>query len=290
MNTSSIARTKRLIHLLIFGFVAMGGCIAPSQAMNSDTTLLICNDCQNLYQFELIALQDAQARVQPGFYMVVSSSDARTAYVRVTGTPMTWCDIADCWYYLDNPYADAVTESGASVTSLQELEAIDQKVFNVSRKDRIPPLEMDPEYASSIIGSEDAFVQGALGQAFINHDPVINPNNIQVGQTILCVFSDGTKALFIRVSTTSSVQYVWTQIAWNSEGKLIDRQGNLIVNPNTSGTGTGQGSVSGIGYSFIDNSSGFDYRYGVEVLPNCAFKITIIFRGRETSTIVYTPC
>lgn len=187
-------------------------------------------------------------------YTVLSTTTSRTAYVQVTGQiTYHFRQIPDVTYSTISatPVDSSGNSIGAETESQQEsfYTALDGNLWGVSRSE---PLEVDcPDaYATSFIGSIDEEIGPAIDQALLAKG--INwATDLPNGTIVLVKFSDGTTAVFIKVSSASTDHWVWGLSAHDKNGNPINRQGQLLTNPNTSGTGGGNGDTNSGGFNFL---------------------------------------
>lgn len=125
--------------------------------------------------------------------------------------------------------------------SQEDLEKIDETLFANARAKPLPPVNLSETYASSFINSIDEEVIPGISQAILAKG--INPASLPVGTIVLVVFPDGTKATFVKVNASGSVQWEWAGRAWNAEGKPITRNGALKTGGVTGASGDGQVNV-----------------------------------------------
>lgn len=228
----------------------------------------------------LAAAADNQAWEINTTYVVVSTSTPLSSYVKVTGhykgsEEPIWVVGAS------TPIDSSGNSLAANTESANEsyFASLDQVLFGANRS-APQTVTVSTDYASSFINSLEEEVVPGIGNALIQLG--VNPATISVGTLITVKFSDGTTAQYIKISSTSSYQWPWTGIAHNSSGLLINRDGSLVVNPNT--IGNGSGSFSAPGYNNLDwfylNAPGL-----------CQFGGTISFEDGETLTSFgFGPC
>lgn len=267
---------------LIMG-VLLGGSIS-AHALNGDIWIAPCENCSAMTDFGNLALQDAQTAVRTGLYLVTSRNYPKTGYVRVTGSPGWVCDQwGECEYKLRNAYAQLIDESGTAVAVPADLDRIDEAIHATSRAQRVPPLPIRPDDVDSFIGSMDEFVTRAINQALLVAG--INNGYLPVDTKVIAVFADGTKAEF-RKQCQCTDMWVWTGKAWNSSGRMINRDGSLRSEQNTSGLGGGTA-----GTQFIAAGTGSDVRYHFTGDMRCRVSTRIDINGVEVSYyFTYLPC
>ena len=138
------------------------------------------------------------------------------------------------------------TEDGAALssdapTAQAQMSVVDVGLFGFTRgpsSPKVATVQMPSDYAGSFINSNDEYDSPGIGKALILLG--IDPSEFPVGAKLLVTYQDGSKAVFVKVSSTGSYQWTWDGIhAWDANGHPIDRSGNQIANNNTSGSGTG---------------------------------------------------
>lgn len=113
----------------------------------------------------------------------------------------------------------------------------------------------------------------------------INWNTLPVGALVLVEFPDKTKAVFVKTNGSITDHWAWAGMAWDADGKPINRQGVQIVNPNSSGSGAGAANYS---RTPTPSSSVF---YTVGWAPRCTSMTTISIDSSVVSTVfTLVPC
>jgi hypothetical protein len=105
------------------------------------------------------------------------------------------------------------------------MSVVDVGLFGFTRgpsSPKVATVQMPPDYDSSLIGSIDELDSPGIGQALIHLG--VNPSAFPVGAKLLVTYQDGTNAVFVKVSNTSSYQWAWDRIhAWNANGQPVCR-------------------------------------------------------------------
>jgi hypothetical protein len=206
-------------------------------ALNGFSYVVPCASCLTTSDFVNSAVSAASDDVQVGTFTVSSQSYSRTAYVTVSGTISTWCSLEhECSKALRNIAAVAIDANGNLISSDAELSQIDAAIFGTDRKSPAKSIQLDPSYQTSFINSVDEELTGGISQGL--SDLGINVGALPIGTVVTVKFQDGTQALFAKTCQCTDMWH-WTGIAYNKAGQRIDRQGNVIGNPNTSGGGGG---------------------------------------------------
>src|SRR5207237_8014892 len=104
---------------------------------------------------------------------------------------------------------------------------------------------------------------------------VIDQASIPLGAVITGKFHDGTTAQYVKQSDFATYQWIWNGVANDKNGHRIYRNGTLVGNSNTSGTGEGHVNVPGFG-------SGSSWGFGLGAVPTCTFIPTITVSGERT--------
>jgi hypothetical protein len=252
-------------------------------ALNGPSVVLSCNSCKTTADFTNAAAGAAVANQSRGAYYVVSLFQASSAFVQVAGH-FYMNNGEETWVLVSATPIDAGGNSlaGNSESANESYFAsLDQVLFGANRSQ--PTTVNEPsDYAGSFINSDESEVVPGIGYALIHMD--IDPAVFPAGTLITVKFSDGTTAQYIKASAGATYQWTWTGIAHNAKGQLIDRSGNLILNPNT--TGTGAGSFSGPGFG-----AGSGVNFQLIDLGICQFGGTVSFEdGEELTSIGFGPC
>jgi hypothetical protein len=254
---------------------------SPAHALNGGTRVISCA-CQTTADFNTAARADNSLWQGNLTYSVVSTSKAETALMQVAGE---WVGTKEPIWRVTA--ATPIDSSGNSLAGNSEsanesyFAAFDQVLFGANRS--APQMVNEPaDYAGSFINSLDEEVVPGISNALIQMG--VNPATIAVGTLITVKFADGTTAQYIKASSTSSYQWTWTGVAHNSAGKLIHRDGSLVVNPNTAGNGSGSFGAPGFG------PGAPDYFHLTD--PGlCQYGGTISFDdGEELTSFSFGPC
>lgn len=246
-----------------------------------------CLGCKLSTDFVSAATANAKGLGQPGTYIAVSSTNAETAFVQITGTTvsvkgpdgpeLTLTDITST--LIDgsgNPLAAGSSES----TLESDFNNFDQVSFGTNRAGSIGYVTVPDDYQSSFINSDLTDTAGQI-PGWINNQ--YHTTQIPVGTVVTLVYTDGTKAQFIKISASGSIQFEWNQLAWkmvNGLPVLIHLDGSPVTNSNTSGTGAGSATATPVSGNFA--------MYG-EALCVTSTSVTWggVYQGSETH---YVPC
>jgi hypothetical protein len=276
----SFGRSLELLSLLLTtSFSALAG----------DIRMIECATCSAPIDFQNAAISDSYYNPGNLTYIVVSESAPRTAYVHVSGY----------WMWDPFTYQNWWTPSGATMvnndggllstdpsTASAQLEVIDVNFFAAARDNspKVFQISMPVEYADSFIGSDDALDSPGIGYALLAKG--INPATLQVGTVILVTYADGSKAAFVRTPGLSTLLFIWNGLnAWDSQGRPVNRNGTLLLNPNSTGNASGSASISDISYA---NESTM---WVVVGSPLCAASSTLHIGGVLAGTWSgYVPC
>jgi hypothetical protein len=106
--------------------------------------------------------------------------------------------------------------------------------------------------------------------------------------SIAVTFKNGDVAVYQHIQGQDIHSWKWGGKAWNALHQPIDRNGNVIGNPNTSGTGGGGGS-GGVAPGFV---------WGFSLYSDCVFDVsesvpaTGGVSGSEVTIVTdnYVPC
>jgi len=254
--------------------IASIGC-SSAYGLNQFSYVSSCSTCQTTADFVTAAKATARGVESSGVYQIVSTAAPESAYIQITGSTVRGPS-GETRFVVST--AVPIDSNGNSLAASSEsanesfYATLDQVAFGANRS--APQTVNEPaEYAGSFINSTEEEVVPGIGAALIQKG--INPGSIQNGTIITVKFSDGTTAQYVKVSSTSSYQWTWTGIAHNKDGKLMNRDGSLVANPNTSGGGGGAFSSPGFGPAVTDffflSSAGL-----------CSFGGTIEFGTGET--------
>lgn len=261
----------------------------PALALNGSTVSLSCPSCYSSGDFITSALTQAYSLSQPGLYVVVSQTYARTGFIQVTGE-VPACGKA-CGEGLLNASGAALGQDGGPLGSDAELNNIDVGVFGLDRTfpmyvTAVPGCGAEQsDCGDSLASSTDTGVGIMIGIALAAQG--IDVNNLPQVLSIAVTFQNGDVAVYQHVSGGGPYGWIWGQKAWNSNHQPIDRNGNVIVNPNSSGSGSGSGSGATQGPlgSLV---------YGFSMYSDCVFNTseTITVNGGViiVSDKSYAPC
>jgi hypothetical protein len=244
--TSSYAITHLKLCSIAFGALAWlyfsSGNLA--HAYNGYTYVNVCS-CATTTDFTNAAYNTATSHHQIGVntFTLVSTTTPRSAYIQITGSVI----------YLDGVFvwqpgaAIPVDSTGASIASETESEkeafygSLDQTLFNTSRD--TPIFSTSSQYfPGSFINSTDTQVSADIDN-FLESMGI----GVGVGSTFTAVFADGTSAEFTAQPTGTNPPWKWNGVAHNKQKQPINRNGTVIKNPNTSGTGGGSLTAPGFG-------------------------------------------
>jgi hypothetical protein len=182
---------------------------------------------------------------QAGTYISVSSTNAETAFVQITGTPV-WVTGPGGGkeLRLTNITATLIDGSGNSLagTSESTLEAdfntLDQISFGTNRSVAMGYVFASADYPTAINADFDDIAGHIPSWLDAQYGIQIVPANT----TVTVVFPDQSSATFRK-----NVTWTWTGNAWNAQHQQIYQNGKLKNNPNTGGNGNGSTSVAGAG-------------------------------------------
>jgi hypothetical protein len=271
---------KRL--LILAAATAVASMCGPASAVNGNTYVMSCA-CSTSADFLQAAGAQAKADEGGGTFLLVSTTQSTSAYVAVFGGFVA--QQGDTFWKVQNKYA--VDESGNSLAGNTESQnqayfaALDQTVFGTSRTllaaNKAPvSVNLDPMWQSSFINSIDEEVGPGIDQALLAKGIVWA--DLPTGTIVTVVFQDGTKAQFIKVEQSSD-HWVWAGKAWNSQGKLINRGGSLVANPNSSGAGGGGASIT-VGQA----------QFGLASQALCTWEQSVTSDGQTDTAFFEEPC
>lgn len=260
----------------------------PAHALNGATRALTCQNCYTSGDFVAAGVAQAESEGLPGLYVVVGQTYARTGLIQVTGQVPS-CGLS-CGEGLQNVSGVALGQDGSPLGSDSELNNIDVGLFGV---DRSLPLEANvipgcgaqqPGCGTSLATSSDAGIGLEIGDVLTaaGYTEADLPSVL----SIVVVFQNGDIAVYTHNSSQNL--YVWTYggYAWNAQHQPIDRQGNVINNPNSAGSGGGGG-----------NGTNGTSTYGFSDYSDCVFKTSVSLPGNVIGNTViiqgdasYLPC
>ena len=237
--------------------------LPPAQAANGAIYINSCA-CKTTSDYTTVAEATVQSRHTFGNFTIVSTSQASTAVIRVTGNVVQNGSHST----FEVTSAVPIDGSGNSLASEPESEleafytAYDLNTFNASRADPIWINSNNTTVSlNSFIGSSDSDVG-----SFLNSLPITGA--VPFESVVLITFKDGSSAMFQYTGMSTMVSgrgWTWVKpFAWNKSGQQIDRSGNLLSNPNTSGTGGGSISVP----AFSSGSEG-NFMFTLGGAPDC---------------------
>jgi hypothetical protein len=254
----------------------------PVFAANGYHYVMACSSCQTTGDYLLAAESEAISQQNSGHYQVVSFSQASTAYIHVI-LKMVANGGEPIWTLQS---ATPVDSSGNSLAGNSEADnesyfaSLDQVIFGASRNE--PQSINEPTaYSSSFINSTEEEVAPGIGYAFGQLG--INPGSIAVGTVITVKFDDGTTAQYVKLSALNTYQWSWNGIAHNKDGKLIHRDGTLVVNPNTAGGGGGDVGAPGFG-------AGRSWNFDLGGYDQCTMQTTVTVSGEAATAVLFSPC
>jgi hypothetical protein len=278
--TRNVARKASPL-VLGLGIAALGG-VPLAFAANGYHYIVPCANCQTTADFIQAAGGEAVFQEQSGHYQVISTSQPATAYIHVImkmvnhgGEPI--------WTVQSATPVDSAGNSlvgNAEVTNESYFASLDQTIFGVSRS--APTVLNEPtNYASSFINSLEEETEPGINAALAAKG--ISPGTIAVGTVITLKFEDGTTAQYIKISSVLTTQWQWTGIAHDAQGRLMHRDGSLVANPNTAGSGGGSMSAPGFG-------AGHNWNFNVSGRDLCTMQTTITVNGESTGYVYFSPC
>lgn len=267
----------------------------PAQAFNGNTVLFTCTTCQTPIDFRNAAVSQSNLVDQAAVtYIAIggSSPAGMSAYVYINGYWITDPFSGQNYWNVDT--ANMMDQNGAILstdvpTAQAQMSVIDVGIFGYSRGSSSPSVatvQMPPNYDGSFINSTDEMDSPGIGQALIAKG--IDPSSFKVGAKLLVTFQDGSKAVYMKISMTSSYQWTWDGIhAWNAQGQPIDRSGNVKNNPNTSGTGGGSTSVS----ETLDGAGNAAALWFIYQQQQCTTSTQLSINGVPDATFFgFVPC
>jgi hypothetical protein len=252
---------------------------SPVFALNGNTFVTSCG-CVTSADFAGQALNIAADQSHPVLVTVVSTTQAKTALIRVTGRFITGSDGEPRWTATTTTPVDAAGNSmaGQLEADLQSFfTVLDLETFGVSRS---YPILLPGQYAYFGVVSDqqmsDSINADLDGHTIMGADVIITTGMIEV------TFVNGDKAQYVEMPKGSK-NWVWNGFAYNSRGHRIGRDGLEISNPNTGGQGGG--SYSGHGFGTGATSS-----FDMSASGSCQQATTITVNGELTSYVFIAPC
>lgn len=267
---------------LLMAMVGLGTHAPEARAGN--VYILDCPNCLTVNDFKVLAGTTAAQRMMGGVYVIVGVNNAVTGHIRVTGQIATTCTPdGECRAYYKIGTITSITSGGAAANTQADLYRNDTELFGTTRVEKIPPIEIDPDRASSIVNNDMNVVVGAIGHALGQMN--INPATIPTNTVIKVKFADGTSATFMKLGGFGSVQWQWTGEAWDKDGNRINLDGSAYgSNPNTAG-----GSGGSVGMSFPGRAGG-TIIYSMSTSSKCLIKVTVTWNGRTGTWYGWTNC
>jgi hypothetical protein len=200
-----------------------------------------CNQCATTADFLAAAQNQSNIDQIGGRYMVMSSSEPKTAVVRVTGK-FVWVNGETVWRITSAYPTDG---SGNSISSYSEgaqegvYQALDEVIIG---SDRSTPgfFWSSPNSAPgpSFTTTSDTAVEN-----WINNDNAAATANMPSGTLVTVTFPDGSEAEYELEVLGGKRVWSWNNKAWNKAHQPINKQGQVIPpqapQPNNSG-----GSIS----------------------------------------------
>lgn len=241
--------------------------------------------CQTTSDFSAAAVQASNEQGWGGTYLLVSSSVARTALMRVQGQHRVDKFGNDYWVALS---ATPMDDSGNSLAGSPEgtLQAIygsfDQVTFGTSRN---APIRSDLSPNSAMVNFVTA--TDAIVSQFLNKDPNYYAalRGSHLGDILTLDFKDFTAEFqLVAIDATTGFQtWKWNGKAWDVWGNRVDHNGHIVRNTNTGGAGGGSAQVTGFG-------NGSNWSFGVGALGSCTSVTTITVNGEQTDYVFVHPC
>jgi hypothetical protein len=277
--------------LLILACILFAG---SARANNGFTYITTCA-CKTTAQFNAAAASASQGQFAQGTYQLVSSTQAMTALIKVTGYTAQYSNGYGGWVTVFIPQTEvpidatgALLSTSAPTESAQEsfYLSYDQVLFGANRKAPTGVNEPD-NYAASFIGAEEGEIVPGIGYALILMG--VNQSSIQPGTVITVTFSDGTTAEYVKAPATATYQWTWNGVAHNKKGQRIDRAGNVLGNANTAGSGAGYVAISESGV----NNTNWQWTFSGGALCTVIASVTVfdIGSGGNTSAGIFVePC
>jgi hypothetical protein len=244
------SRAKPLSPMAVGVLLAWIAFSDSAYALNGAVTVSGCTNCLTSTDFLTAATNLARSTVSPGTYAMIGTSYASTAYVAVTGDIVTVIRGGAPEQVLRNITATPIDASGNSLAGSSEsslestFQQLDQMSFGTSRSGKIGFLQVPVDISPTFINIAEGMIslEGQIPALISNQYGITT--GIPAGTVVTVVFQDQSKAQFYKVSAADTSQWLWNGFAWNSKNQLIDQFGNLRINPNSGGRGTGAGTVN----------------------------------------------
>lgn len=297
-----MTKLRRLLSVLVGFSVYLG----VPQAHAGIAAVLSCSSCQTTTDFTNAALSqywsDYGGQYYPTTYQVVSNSSPMTAYISVYGgyiwlqepTTGTWYQ-----YWIQTggyPVDQAGNALGGDETTLENYYVAVDEIF--AQTDRSAPIltaatpsnPMPP--VPSFIGSDDDVVGSWIDQQWGSITSALRNGDVWEVD-----FRDGTVGLYqltkITLSTGQVVRF-WSWIkGWNRLGQQIDKNGNLVPQPNQNPQSPpGGGTNAPIQYAQLGPSlDGNQYGWQLQSAGACVTQTSISVNGQVDSTgTFWVPC
>jgi len=243
-----------------------------------DLRVIQCSTCTVVDDFRASAVASAISKTFPGTYVVTNPDVPLTGIVKIVGTRRQLCDSnGECWWRLQILDTAVIDEDGQPADQ-EALARIDDALYVVSRKTLVGNVVL-PADAPAFEGGYEELLSSPIQAQLIAMNPAFNL--LEKNTVVTVVFPNGTKATFRKICVLCSIPWSWTGNAWDSQGRRIDRNGNLIA------SGPGSGGADGV----VDVSSqGRNYRLTAQ--PMCTFGTQVHDpAGGMTYTVArYIPC
>lgn len=238
-----------LVRLFVIAAATIYFSSSPSVAhAQNPWWLKTCPNCFTGENFRAAGIQHAKMQIAAGTYLMISGNNARAAFVKVTGNVVNVCPPTEpCYQELRNVIGTLVDGQGAPIGGGSgegaSLEFIDQQLFGTYRSDPIKPINIPTEYGTSILNNpiwvEDA--NSAIARVlYIDRGISANSSSVKVGTIVTVVWTDGSKAQFVRTNLTGSFQWAYVPgSARNANGDPINPSTGQVLSAPASGGGSG---------------------------------------------------
>jgi len=246
--------------------------------------VLSCSTCVSSTDFMTAAKREASDAMVNGLFHVVSTRQASSAEIMVTGHFITQGGGETKWVVQSTVPVDT---SGNSLASNSEADletyfnSLDQMTFGSNRNSAVSNVNVPAEYQGTFVCSCDLEDMGAQVAGWISAQYHMI-ELLQVGTIVTLVFKDGSKAQFKKISASSTLRWQWNGRAWNSKGERINAQGEKIANTNIGG---GAGSVDAPGFGDMQT-----VHWNLTDPGNCSFITTISIGGGDTGYLNVSKC
>lgn len=220
-------------------------------------------ECVTTSDYATVAARFAKANGWGGTFFLTSVAQASSAMMQVTGKIV---------FSGGEPVFEASAEtpidsSGNSLAGESESDleifygVLDSTSYGEWRDGPFDAVIPHSGPFQTFAGTPDSWVS-----EFLNTEGALVTATMLAGDVVLVVFPDGTAAEYILGADNKT--WTWNNKAWNSQKQPIDRNGNLIPNPHTSGVGGGSTSVSGFG-------PGSGWRFEMQGQAECSSTVTV---------------